>query len=223
MSKMQFSFAGYSARKSTGGMLPIGRHGVTVEEMREIDDRREWDTGKEKPDDKLPPWLTPTPQLLVIFKASGGRFIHRFNGMGWLRYADIESYNKKCKDGTYAKLATELGFDEMEGRTEGWEPVVKKDFTAMGDDSYAVNKETKERVEDPELTEKSLRFIDQMVSDAGLEPGSNVFETKGQTIGIELREKVYNGNTTVVLKRTYKSAEVTTSALPDADELSGDQ
>lgn len=75
-------------------------------------------------------------------------------------------------------------FDEMSEKE-------RKGFIRLGDDGYAVNDQTKERLEDEERTAKCMRIVDQFFDACGLPVGSDPEKLLGRQVSVEVTHKTY--------------------------------
>ena len=81
----------------------------------------------------------------------------------------------------------------------------QKNYTALGDEGYAVHNKTKLRVEDPVRTEKCEKILSQFFDACGLEIGSTPEDLAGCELSIMVDEKQYGDSMITVLKGWKKS------------------
>lgn len=103
-------------------------------------------------------WSDLTPQLAIKFKAEDGKsFTGYYNMAGFKRYEELT--DKEQKSGK---------------------------FDVAGEEGYAVDAKTKERVRDEDRTEQSMSIIGNVACDAGIEAGKEfgLADLQGTELGI---------------------------------------
>ena len=152
-------------------ILETGDHPVIVDEIALTNDRQiSWRDGRMKTGDALPEWSDSHDQLAVKFvkKDANGKTLGTIT----------ERYNSAG----FIRYS-ELSYED------------KKDYFQSGDEGYAVNHQTKERVEDPARTAQCLNILNELYAAAGVPVGTKGLDAiVSKALMINVYEKVFNGN-----------------------------
>jgi len=130
-------FSSYASRAVISNLLPAGEHRVKVIQGMEIDSFTSHDGTKK---DKEFPWVSPTDQFLihVVSVENKGSLIHRLQGQGWKKFADLTDEEIKSKRFTnledYACVKGKLGMERIEdaGKTAQCDRIMDRFMNAIG-------------------------------------------------------------------------------------------
>jgi hypothetical protein len=114
-------FSSYSSKAVVSNLLPVGEHRVKCIQGIETDSFTSH-AGEKK--DKEYPWVNPTDQFLIhVVSVEGkGSLIHRLQGQGLKKFADLTDEEIKSKKYTnlegYACIKTKLGMERIEDKVK---------------------------------------------------------------------------------------------------------
>jgi len=137
-------FNSYKSKPVVSQLLPAGEHRVKLISIMETDSFTSHDKTVK---DNLPEWSNPTDQLLihVVSIDNKGSLIHRLQGQGWLKFADLTDNEVKSKK-----------FTNIDGYA-----CAKVDGKIM-------------RIEDPAKTATCDRILDRFMNAVGAPEGSDL-------------------------------------------------
>jgi len=105
-----------------------------------------------------------------------------------------------CAAGVITRRLNAFAFGRFDELPEG----EKSKYLRLGDEGYAVLKETMCRVKDPVRQESCNQIINQVFAACGLNEGSSFDDLPGCTLSAEVFEKEYNGATRKDVKNFRK-------------------
>ena len=170
-------------------ILPTGDHEVSVDEIAITNDRQvSWRDGRMKAEADLPEWNDAHDQLAV-------KFIKK-DELGKTLGVITERYNS-------------AGFT----RYEELDDEKKEEFFMSGDEGYAVNNETKHRLEDPARTAQCLNILNELFAAAGVPVGTKGVEAiVAKKLQITVYERSYKGDP----KRRVKNPKAVVAEVAEA-------
>lgn len=130
-------FSSYQSKPVVANLLPVGEHRVKIIQGMELDSFTSHDGSKKE---KEFPWVNPTDQYLihVVSVENKGSLIHRLQGQGWKKFADLTDDEIKSKKFTnlegYACIKGKLGMERIldEKKTAQCDRIFDRFMNAIG-------------------------------------------------------------------------------------------